>query len=110
MAGMGLKGQKNNSDRKFHGGGRRPDHKEVLQREAKERDDFWRKLSPEQQLADLDKRLGEGKGAVKQRLRLHMKISRNRKPDPIIEKVETPHVETDVAIVQKKISKRTKKG
>jgi hypothetical protein len=34
------------------------------------RTEFWQRLSPQQQLAALDRRLGEGVGAVKQRARL----------------------------------------
>jgi len=43
--------------------------------EATERQQVWAALSPKQQLADLDRRLGEGVGAVKQRARLAEKIN-----------------------------------
>ena len=44
------------------------------QREAIERNETWAKLTPEQQLADLDRRLGKGIGAKKQRARIQYKI------------------------------------
>lgn len=44
--------------------------------------DSWRKMSPEQQLADLDRRLGKDKGATKQRAKLHAKIAAAAAPKP----------------------------
>ena len=44
------------------------------QKEAIERNEAWAKLTYEQQLADLDKRLGKGIGAKKQRARIQYKI------------------------------------
>ena len=44
------------------------------QREAIERNETWAKLPYEQQLADLDRRLGKGIGAKKQRARIQYKI------------------------------------
>ena len=44
------------------------------QQEAIERNEAWAKLTPEQQIADLDKRLGKGIGAKKQRTRIQYKI------------------------------------
>ena len=44
------------------------------QKEAIERNETWAKLTYEQQLADLDKRLGKGIGAKKQRARIQYKI------------------------------------
>jgi hypothetical protein len=44
------------------------------QREAIERNEIWAKLTYEQQLADLDRRLGKGIGAKKQRARIQYKI------------------------------------
>ena len=44
------------------------------QREAIERNETWAKLTYEQQLADLDRRLGKGIGAKKQRARIQYKI------------------------------------
>lgn len=49
--------------------------KQQKRTEAVERDTAWRKLSPVQQLADLDRRLGKGVGAVKQRARLQEKAN-----------------------------------
>ena len=44
------------------------------QKEAIERNESWAKLTYEQQLADLDRRLGKGIGAKKQRARIQYKI------------------------------------
>ena len=44
------------------------------QKEAIERNETWVKLTYEQQLADLDRRLGKGIGAKKQRARIQYKI------------------------------------
>ena len=45
------------------------------QQEAIERNEYWAQLTPEQQLADLDRRLGKGIGAKKQRARIQYKIN-----------------------------------
>ena len=45
------------------------------QTEAIERNKAWAQLTPEQQLADLDRRLGKGIGAKKQRARIQYKIN-----------------------------------
>ena len=45
------------------------------QKEAIERNEAWAQLTPEQQIADLDRRLGNGIGAKKQRARIQNKIS-----------------------------------
>ena len=44
------------------------------QKEAIERNETWAKLTYEQQLADLDRRLGKGIGAKKQRAKIQYKI------------------------------------
>ena len=44
------------------------------QREAIERNEAWAKLTYKQQLANLDRRLGKGIGAKKQRARIQYKI------------------------------------
>ena len=44
------------------------------QTEAIVRNEAWAKLTYEQQLADLDRRLGKGIGAKKQRARIQYKI------------------------------------
>ena len=49
--------------------------KQIKQTEATVRNEAWAKLTPEQQLADLDKRLGKGIGAKKQRARIQYKIN-----------------------------------
>ena len=48
--------------------------KQTKQTEAIVRNEVWAKLTYEQQLADLDKRLGKGIGAKKQRARIQYKI------------------------------------
>ena len=42
--------------------------------EAIERNNRWAQLTPEQQLEDLDRRLGKGVGAKKQRIRIQYRI------------------------------------
>ena len=66
---------KDNAHRRFAGGGPRPDRNEDKRAEARERDAAWSALSPEQQLANLDSRLGKGKGAKRQRARIAKVIS-----------------------------------
>ena len=48
--------------------------KQIKQTEAIVRNEAWVKLTYEQQLADLDRRLGKGIGAKKQRARIQYKI------------------------------------
>ena len=48
--------------------------KQIKQTEAVVRNEAWVKLTYEQQLDDLDKRLGKGIGAKKQRARIQYKI------------------------------------
>ena len=62
------------------------------QNEAIERNEAWAKLTYEQQLADLDRRLGKGVGAKKQRARIQFKI-------------ENPQIEVQR---EKKLKKRGK--
>ena len=48
--------------------------KQINETEAIVRNEAWAKLTPEQQLASLDERLGKGIGAKKQRARIQYKI------------------------------------
>lgn len=67
---IGGKSPKDNSRRRYPGtGGRRhnPVNIEVRREEAVERQAAWSALSPREKLAALDRRLGEGVGARKQR-------------------------------------------
>ena len=48
--------------------------KQIKETEAIVRNEAWAKLTPEQQLASLDERLGKGIGAKKQRARIQYKI------------------------------------
>ena len=43
--------------------------KELRQSEALERQAVWGKMTPQQKLNDLNRRLGEGVGAIKQRVK-----------------------------------------
>jgi len=74
-------GKKNNF-RRHTGGGPRPDHNDYKKSEAKERDAAWRKLTPTEQLAALDRRLGKGVGAAKQRTRIEAQIAAAHKAAP----------------------------
>ena len=49
--------------------------KQTKQTEAAVKNEAWAKLTYEQQLADLDRRLGKGIGAKKQRARIQYKIN-----------------------------------
>ena len=48
--------------------------KQIKETEAIVRNEAWAQLTPEQQIADLDRRLGKGIGAKKQRARIQSKI------------------------------------
>ena len=48
--------------------------KQIKETEAIVRNEAWAKLTYEQQLADLDRRLGKGIGAKKQRARIQYKL------------------------------------
>lgn len=67
---MALSSGKQNKARRHVGGGPRPDHAADKRAEAVERNAAWAELSPQKQLAELDRRLGKGQGARKQRARL----------------------------------------
>ena len=70
----GVKGQKINH-RKHQGvKGRRPDKKEQRRAIASVNVERWRSLTPKQQLAELDRRLGQNLGAKKQRARINKAI------------------------------------
>ena len=67
------------------------------QKEAIERNEAWAQLTPEQQIADLDRRLGKGIGAKKQRARIQYKI-------------DNPQVEVQREKKAKKRGKNKKNG
>ena len=67
------------------------------QKEAIERNEAWAQLTPEQQIADLDRRLGKGVGAKKQRARIQYKI-------------DNPQVEIQRKNKKKKRGKNKKNG
>ncbi len=73
---MPLSSGKQNKHRKWSGGGPRPDQSAQKRQEATDRNDAWAALSVSKQIADLDRRLGKGQGARKQRARL-AKATRN---------------------------------
>lgn len=71
-----FKGHKENN-RKFPGiFGRRPDRKESRRETATQIKEHWESLSPQEQLADLDRCLGKDVGAVKQRAKIQAKIQK----------------------------------
>ena len=67
------------------------------QREAIERNERWAQLTPQQQLIELNKRLGEGVGAKKQRAK-------------ILYKIENPQIEVQREKKAKKRGKNKKNG
>ena len=67
------------------------------QQEAIERNEYWAQLTPEQQITDLDRRLGKGIGAKKQRARIQYKI-------------DNPQVEVQREKKAKKRGKNKKNG
>ena len=71
--------------------------KQIKQTEATVRNEAWAKLTPEQQLASLDERLGKGIGAKKQRARIQYKI-------------DNPQIEVQREKKKKKRGKNKKNG
>ena len=71
--------------------------KQIKQTEAAVRNEAWAKLTYEQQLADLDRRLGKGVGAKKQRARIQYKI-------------DNPQIEVQTEKKKKKRGKNTNNG
>ena len=71
--------------------------KQIKETEAKVRNEAWAKLTPEQQLASLDERLGKGIGAKKQRARIQYKI-------------DNPQIEVQREKKSKKRGKNKKNG
>ena len=67
------------------------------QKEAIERNEYWAQLTPEQQLENLDSRLGKGVGAKKQRARIQYKI-------------DNPQIEVQREKKSKKRGKNKKNG
>ena len=66
-----MSGKPNGTRRHYTGvSGRRPDLKKIRVEEAKERLVAWQALPVAEQVSTLDRRLGEGQGAKKQRARL----------------------------------------
>jgi hypothetical protein len=66
---------KDNSKRKFRGGGPRPDRNEQKREEALARNLSWQSLHRAEQIAALDRRHGKGLGAKRQRARLARKAA-----------------------------------
>lgn len=71
--------------RKYSGGGPRPDLTEIKRKESAERQKEWSNLTLRQQLETLDRRLGKGVGAAKQRARILNGIEKSKQqpvPEP----------------------------
>lgn len=69
---------KKNNNRRYPGiKGIRPDSKEIKRSEANERKTAWAALSSKEQLEILDRRLGAGVGAKRQRARLQAVIAQD---------------------------------
>ena len=94
---------KNNNGRRFSGSGPRPDNNELKASEAKERNEAWAKLSPAQQLESLDRRLGKGVGAAKQRAKLQRLINEPQRQQPTVAHLR---VKKDEAIEKEKAKDR----
>ena len=71
--------------------------KQIKETEAIVRNEAWAKLTPEQQLASLDERLGKGIGAKKQRAKIQYKI-------------DNPQIEVQREKKKKKRGKNKKNG
>ena len=71
--------------------------KQIKETEAIVRNEAWAKLTPEQQLASLDERLGKDIGAKKQRARIQYKI-------------DNPQIEVQREKKKKKRGKNNKNG
>ena len=71
--------------------------KQIKETEAIVRNEAWAKLTPEQQLASLDERLGKGIGAKKQRAKIQYKI-------------DNPQIEVQRENKKKKRGKNKKNG
>ncbi len=54
--------------------------------ELVERNAAWKSLTPEAQLADLDRRLGVGQGAKRQRAVIAARIAKANEPKPVVAK------------------------
>ena len=53
---------------------------EIRRAEAIERQEHWSSLTPQEQLVELDRRLGKGVGAVRQRFKINQRLkSKNKK-------------------------------
>ena len=58
--------------------------RQARQQSAAERQAISSAMTPAQRLAVLDERLGEGKGAIKERIRLHERMHRAPAPTPVV--------------------------
>jgi hypothetical protein len=80
---------------------------EEYDEELIERNAHWRSLSPPEQLAALDRRLGKGVGAARQRKILAEKLS--APPASAVVVAELPAAATPVVLAKKKFKKGNKK-
>lgn len=81
-----------------------------LREEAEKRNARWQALSPLEQLAELDKRLGPGKGAVKSRAKIANKLREAEEAAKAAEKERLDKEEAETRKKNKKESKKAKKN
>lgn len=83
-----IRGKKDNSKRRYIGGGPRPDRAKYKREEAEARAKAWAALSIEDKIDRLDRRLGRGEGAKRQRARLEAQLAARNERRDAREKVE----------------------
>lgn len=102
-------GKKDNSRRRYPGkGGARhnPVTADIKAKEAKERQEAWSKMSPQEQLKALDTRLGKGVGAAKQRARLQ---ALNNNPKRPVHKGEVKHETSHIKAKDRRADEQSKR-
>lgn len=105
-----IKGKKLNH-RRYFGRGPRPDMNEFKKEEAQKRMEIWQRLSPKEQLEILDRRLGVGEGAKKQRARLAILLeTRNKKQEEKIDDEKPRRQKEPRKTFDKKSQRRAKKS
>lgn len=101
---------KDNSRRRFAGGGPRPDNNEIKREEAKQRQEAWDKLYPKDKLEALDRRLGKGVGAKKQRARIQAQIDRKTDPKAFTPEAKNKSIEKERAKDRRERERKDRPG